>query len=294
MKVELVNRSNPPDKSLTLQKRCLKNAPGFLHYHPEFELVYISNSTGTRFIGDSIERFGPDNLVLIGQNLPHLWMNDRKYRQQTTKLQAEVLEIHFDKACIGNSCFSLPELHPICDLLENSKRGICFSKKIGAEVAGEMWKMFDLNDFDKVLALLKILKYLSDTDDYQLLSSAGFIQPFVKSRNRRLDYVYEYIENNFREELSLDTVADMAHMNKASFCRYFKKNNKKTFSRYINELRIGYACKLLIEQEFNIAEICYRSGYNNLSNFNRQFRKITQMSPTGYLRKYNLGCVSML
>ena len=289
MKVKLADRSNPPDKSLTLQKRCLKNAPGFLHYHPEFELVYISNSSGTRFIGDSIAPFEPDNLVLIGQNLPHLWKNDSQYYQKASKLPPEALEIHFDKAYIGNGCFSLPELHSICDLLEHSKRGICFSKKTSAAIAEEIWKMFDLNDFEKVIALLKILKYLSERDDYQLLSSVGFIQSFVKSKKRRLDYVYEYIENNFREELSLEEVADMAHMNKASFCRYFKKNNKKTFSRYINELRIGYACKLLMEQEFNIAEICYRAGYNNLSNFNRQFKKITHMSPTGYIRKYNFA-----
>ena len=288
MKVELVDRNNPPSKSLTLQKRCLYSSSKSWHYHPEFELVYIGKSMGTRYIGDNIERFEPNNLVLIGQYLPHLWMNDSEYYRDSSKLETEALEIHFNKACIGNSCFNLPELRSICKLLENSKRGICFSKKIGLEVAGEIRRMFDLNDFEKVLALFKILKYLSDTDDYQLLSSTGFIQSFIKSKNRRLDRVYEYIVDNFREELSLEEIADMAHMNKTSFCRYFKKTNQKTFSRYINELRIGYACKLLIEQEFNIAEICYRSGYNNLSNFNRQFRKITQMSPTGYLRKYNL------
>lgn len=283
MKPKLLDRSTKLNHSFELHHHCFQHFLKVWHYHPELELVYIKKSTGTRFLGDSIQKFQEGDLVLIGENLPHMWQNDEIYFTENSGLSAEALVIHFNKDFAGKDFLNLPELSAIKELFETAKRGILFRENI-KPIAGMLENMLQANDFDRMIQLLQLLKFLTLNSNLHVLSSPGFVDSFKREENRRLDKIYEYIINHFREEITLETAADLANMNTSSFCRYFKKTTSKTFSQYLNEVRVGFACRLLMEKKFNISETCYECGFKNISNFNRQFRNIAGMSPSEYTR----------
>jgi AraC-like DNA-binding protein len=259
------------------------------HFHEELELVAITKSTGTRFIGDNMEKFEPGDLVLIGENLPHLWQNDDKYFRDSLKGKPEALVIHFSRHFAGEQFLSMPEMTMISELINNADQGIRFSRDTAKRAVKTMKRMLRMDHFSKVIELIKLLKELSHEKEKQYLSSPGFIQSLKSSKKKKLDEVYKYIMGNFQKTLSLDQLANIASMNKSAFCRYFKITNGKTLTEYINEVRIGYACKLLLEEKFTVSEISDRCGFNNLSNFNRRFKSITKFSPSAYLKKYNIN-----
>lgn len=285
MKAELISRSIHHDCSFTLECHSYKSFLKKWHYHPQLELVIILESTGTRFVGDSIEKFNPGEIVLLGRSLPHLWLNDKPYFENDSDLKVKAFVIHFSEE-FSNHFTSVPELHSIKHLFQRAKRGIRFDGGQNESIIDKVGQMFGMNDFNKVLTLLSILNALSEHSQAKLLSSSGFLNTFKASQNSKLVCIYEYIMTNFKNEITLDQIADLAHMNPSAFSRYFKSVQKKTFTQFLNEVRIGYACKLLQEQRYNIAEVCFESGYNNISNFNRQFKALKQMSPSAYVKMY--------
>lgn len=285
MKAELISRIIHQNSSFSLECHAYKSFLKKWHYHPELELVVLLESNGTRFVGDSIEKFAPGEIVLIGQNLPHLWLNDKAYFAENSKLWAKAHVVHFSENFAG-SLFHIPELAGIKHMFERAKRGIKFEGTDNEKIAEKVAQMFEMEGFEKVMQLLHLLHDLSGHADSRLLSSAGFVDSFKSKQNSKLMAVYEYIMNNFKQEITLDKVAEMAHMNPSAFSRYFKSIQKKTFTQFLNEVRIGYACKLLQEQHYNIAEVCFESGYNNISNFNRQFKTLKKMSPSAYVKMY--------
>ncbi|WP_298474144.1 AraC family transcriptional regulator [uncultured Maribacter sp.] len=285
MKLHLISRDNLENNSFMITKH---SDPSFLkvwHYHPELELVLTLKSTGTRFVGDSIKKFDEGDLVLIGKNLPHMWVNDDRYFEPNSKLIAEDIVIHFKEDFLGKDFFETKEMKPILQLLTKAKYGLKFIS-IPLEIPKKITQISNRNGFDRTIELLTILNKLAQHKNYEILSSEGYIKTFNKTKNVTLDNTYEYIFENFNKPISLEDVANVANMNSSAFSRYFKRVNRKTFSRYLNEVRIGYACNQLIEQKGNIASICYDSGFNNISNFNRQFKKITLKSPSEYLRHH--------
>ncbi len=286
MELRYLNRQNHFNRSLTLSRHCFPHFLKVWHYHLEMELVYITESTGTRFVGDNISKFEPGDLLLLGDYLPHMWMNDELYYQEREDLRARALVIHFDKKIFQQVLGLVPEMNQINQLMQAACRGIAFSHKVKAMVRRQLEEMFDQSPLEQVLSLLKILEVLSTDKDKMAISSSGFTKAFNAPNSRRLDVVYDYILNNFTEQIRLEDVANLANMNSAAFCRYFKKVNKTTFSKYLNEVRIGYSCKLIMEEQYSVSEIAYKSGFNNLSNFNRQFKMVKGLSPTEYLKQY--------
>ncbi len=285
MKLHLLHRENPENSSFMVTHHV---EPFFLkvwHYHPELELVLTIKSSGTRFVGDSIKKFEAGDVVLIGKNLPHMWLNDDAYFQKNNALVAEDIAIHFNKDFLGPDFLKVNEMKAISNLLYQSRYGIKFcnpSKKISKGIL----KINALKpSIERTLKFIKVLHHLSKHTDYELLVSEGFVNTFKQNQNESLDRTYEFIFENFAKPITLKDVAEIAKMNPSAFSRFFKRVNRKTFSKYLNELRIGYACKLLIENKSKIATICYECGYNNISNFNRQFRAIKQMSPSEYLEQ---------
>lgn len=283
MKPQLINRSIIQDKSFNLESYSYQNLLNVWHYHPKMELVLILESTGTRFIGDNIERFHPGEIVLIGKNLPHLWLHEKI--NSVSKLKARNHVIHFHEH-FAEGFSKIPEMAFIKKLFDKASRGISFKKNSNNHIIQAIHKMYDLHGYDKVIALLDVLKYLSEQEEYSLLSSEGYINSFRKHKKSKIVPVYDYIMNNFTQEVCLDRAAELANMNPSAFSRYFKRIHKKTFTKYVNEVKLGYACKLLIEQKYNILEVCYRSGFNNVSNFNRQFKSLKNMNPTEYIKMH--------
>lgn len=285
MKAQLLSRSIHQNNSFTLSCHSYKSFLKIWHYHPELELVVIMESTGTRFVGDSIEKFEPGELILLGKNLPHLWLNDKAYFDANSDLHAKAHVIHFHENF--NDCLTLiPEFAFIHDLFQEAKCGIKFEGSGNEAIIQKVNQMFNLNGYDKILKLLEILKALYEHTQRRILSSAGYVNSFKNINNSKIVKIYEFIMNNFKHEISLENAADLANMNPCAFSRYFKNTQKKTFTQFLNEVRIGYACKLLMEKQYNIAEVCFESGFNNISNFNRQFKSLKQMSPSQFIKMH--------
>ena len=287
MKLHLLDRSSISNSSFTTK---VNEYPYFLkiwHYHPELELVVILKSEGTCFVGDSIEKFEVGDVVLIGKNLPHMWLNDENYFDQDKDEAAKAIAIHFKQNYLGEAFFETPEMIHLLELFERSKCGLKFLN-VGTDVIDEIQEMLEMKGFLKTISFLMILDKLAKHKEVKKLASDGFINSFKATKSEVQDNVQAYIFKNFNKEINLEDAATIAHMNVSAFSRYFKRVNRKTFSRYVTEIRIGYACKLLMEKRFNIAAVCYESGFNNISNFNRQFKLVMDCTPSEYLKNYNV------
>ncbi|HUH27936.1 AraC family transcriptional regulator [Gelidibacter sp.] len=285
MKLHLLDRSHTTS-AISVRKNSYANFLKIWHYHPELELVIVLKSKGTRFIGDSIKKFQPKDVVLIGKNLPHMWLNDPKYFQDNKSLSAEAVAIHFKEDFLGNTFLQLPEIKPIVTLFKKAEQGIQF-RNVPDALLQTIVKLNDETDFNKTHQFIGILHQLALHEDYNLLASSGYVASLRLEESDLSNKVIAFIFNNFNKEIDLNTVAEIVNMNPSAFSRSFKRVHRKTFSKYVNEIRIGYACKLLIENELNVAAIAYESGFNNLSNFNRQFKMIKNMSPSAYLKKHS-------
>ncbi|QTE22599.1 AraC family transcriptional regulator [Polaribacter cellanae] len=284
MKLHLLDRSTN-NTAISVRINSYPNFLKIWHYHPELELVTILKSKGTRFIGDSIKKFQPKDVVLIGKNLPHMWLNDGNYFEESSTLKAEAISVHFKENFLGDVFLDLPEMKSISQLFEKAKQGIYFKnvpKKLRQDIKG----LVTSSDFYKTHQFIDILYKLSIHKNFKLLASSGYTKSLQKEDSTLSNQVIAYIFKNFNQEISLSSVAKIAKMNTAAFSRSFKRVHRKTFSKYVNEIRIGYACKLLQENQLNIATIAYESGFNNLSNFNRQFKNIKNISPSTYLKKH--------
>ncbi|TLP71116.1 AraC family transcriptional regulator [Maribacter sp. ACAM166] len=281
MELHMLNRSSNLNESLTVSHNQHSNFLRVWHFHPEFELVIILKSSGTRFIGDSIQKFEEGEVVLIGDNLPHMWLNDKQYFKENSVLKAEAISIHFNRDFLGTDFFEIPEMQSISNLLDRAKLGIRFyDPKTG--LLDKIKSLVDLSPTARIYKTIEILDALTKHQRYKLLSSNSFLRSFNKTENKRLAKIYEYVFENFNTDISSSDVAEIAGMNKSAFSRFFKETNRKTFTTYLNEIRIGYASKLLLENKESITEIGYLSGFNNISNFNRQFKKIHDRSPSSY------------
>ena len=254
------------------------------HFHPETEIIYIEKSTGSRFVGDHSESFGPGDIGLIGPNLPHVWKSDPVYRENIPGLTARVLVIHFDDEIFKNSLAILPEMQGINQLLYDSQFGMKFFGAAQAHIEIQMKSIIRTSGIEKLLRLIDILDFMSKTKDKQLLASKGYSKIRKSVDFDRFDKAYRYMIDNFQENITLEKVSDIVGMTPTSFCRYFKKHTNKSFLTVLNEIRVGHSCKLLIESNLNISGVCYESGFNNVSNFNEQFKKIKGISPSQYIK----------
>ena len=252
------------------------------HYHPEIELIHILHGTGTQFLGDQIGHFKPDDMILIGSNLTHMWRNDEAYFKKNPSLKAEAIVIHFDPQFLGQPFIQLFENKSLVNLMEKAKQGIYVSGDTRIAVHQHMLELFNLQGMERIIRLLTILHLLSVSSNISLISSKGFHINNVESETDKIDRIFQYTLSHFNERISLEDIAARVNISPKAFCRYFKSRTRKTFSRFLLEVRIGHACKLLNEDDMSISEICYECGFNNISNFNRYFKMLTNTTPLHY------------
>lgn len=256
------------------------------HAHAEFQLFVVLEGTGTRFIGDSIKTFKPGELILTGPNLPHLWRSDERYFSRRSNLFTHGIVIYLNEHFLGENNLDKEELVGVKKLLSRSLRGLEFygeKKELAIEL---MRELTGLKDLERVIGLLKILHLLAGTKEFHFISRTVYADPFRQVETDRANIVYEYVFRNFRKKIMLEEVAGLVHMTPTSFSRYFTRHSNKAFSSFVGEVRIRQACKLLVETELAIEEICYECGFNTLSNFNRQFKEFMQDSPSSYRKKF--------
>lgn len=274
------------DNSFSIRHDIGSN-PGVWHYHPELELHYVINGKGLRFIGDNIDNFSADELILLGENLPHKWKTSKKELKDDEQEEFEAVVIHFLPACLGRDLLNLPEAQLIGKLYETAKKGMLFSGETRIRLSTLMFSALKAEGLDRLIILLNMLKLMAESAEYTPITSAhAFYRP-NESNIIRLNKVHEFTLSNYRREISLREVAELSHLSVTSFCRYFKMMTRKTYSDFLNEIRISHACRLLIEDKMTIEVICFECGFQNISNFFRHFKKITGMTPLVY-KRYHL------
>ncbi len=254
------------------------------HYHPETEIIYITKSTGSRFVGDHSEPFAEGDVGLIGANLPHVWKSDPIYQKNIPGLGAQVMVIHFREEIFKSPLAVLPEMQGINQLLYESQFGIKFFGSASRNIEVLMKGIMRTSGIQKLVKLIELLDFMAKTNEKQLLASIGYSKIRKSADFDRFDKAHRYMIENFHQNITLEKVAVIVGMTTTSFCRYFKKHTKKSFHSVLNEIRVGHACKLLLENKMNISGICYESGFNNVSNFNEQFKKIKGITPSQYIR----------
>ena len=252
------------------------------HFHPEIELTLITKSEGTRFVGDNIERFNEGDLVLLGSNLPHYWRNDSKYYGPNSTEMAEAMILRFRLDFLGKPLLLIPEMQEIKRLIEEASHGISFGQMTSDRVKPFLQKMHLAKGIDPLIYFLEIFKIMSQAKDGRVLSTKIFGESNPINDSDRMNTVLDYIHLHLQENITLETVANLANMNSTAFCRYIKAKTNKTFIELLNDIRIAYACRLLLDGPRNISEICYNCGFNNLTHFNYIFKKITGTNPSNY------------
>lgn len=264
--------------SFTYQKfdESKLNNKSLWHYHPEIELVYVNGGTGKRQIGSHVSYYTNGDLILIGSNLPHCGFTDK-----LTGNKSETV-VHMKQDFLGNDFFNIPEMKKIQNLFEIAKGGVAFYGNAKRKI-GEKIEILDYQtDFQRLLSILNILNELGNSQEFKVLNAEGFSLETEVKDNDRINIVFNFVKTHFKEEITLDEIADLVSMTVPSFCRYFKKITNKTFTQFVNEYRLVHASKLLAEKPISITEVCYESGFNNFSHFNKSFKAFTDQSPSQY------------
>ncbi|TRX42404.1 AraC family transcriptional regulator [Flavobacterium restrictum] len=246
------------------------------HYHPEIELVYVNGGSGKRQIGSHISYYADGDLILIGSNLPHCgFTNDQTGNRNETVIQMK-------PDFLGTDFLEMPEMKNIQTLFSKAKAGIAFTGETKERIGSKIEIMAHQSPFDRLLTMLSILNELEYSNEFTVLNADGFSMEMQLQDNDRINSVFNYVKDHFQEAISLEEVAGLVSMTTSSFCRYFKKITNKTFTMFVNEYRLVHASKLLAEKPISITEICFESGFNNFSHFNKSFKAYTGKSASQY------------
>ena len=285
MKPQLLKVANNSVNSFSARRDKVPYINNRWHYHAEVELIYFKKGNGTQFIGDSIKRFRSGDVVLVGAHLPHYWRFDDNYFNDE-KSNADVVVVHFCENFWGNSFLNLPENKSLKLLLERAQRGVQVQDK-SKKLIGELIESILLSEGPKrIILLVEALLAIENYSQGGLLSSIGFRHDFEETENDRINAIYNYSLANFKRKIQMEEMAAVANISPNSFCRYFKSRTRKTYTQFISEIRVGHACKLLIEDSMNVKQICYESGFHNFASFHKHFKIITGKSPLSYQKSY--------
>ncbi len=300
MRPQLLKVSREPGHSFSVRRDLVPYSNNKWYFHPEVELIHFQQGSGTQFVGDSIQRFKAGDVVLVGANLPHCWRFDDSAADDcpvTSRLPAglsipgmhapiDVRVAHFPENSFGDAFLHLPENTRLKSLLANAKRGLQVHGEARYRTGDLLERLLNAEGMSRILLLMETLHVLACSDELQPLASPGFRHAPATTGYNRIDLVYHYSHCHFARTIPLEEIAAVAHISPNSFCRFFKSHAHKTYSRFLLELRVGHACKLLIENSGSIKQICYESGFNNFTSFYKYFKLITGKSPVGYQKDF--------
>lgn len=273
-----IERILPFEQSSFLSRRFRqKQFDHPFHFHPEIEVTLVVRGNGTRIAGDHVANFEAGDLCLIGESLPHIY---RTASPLTACAEAEVL--HFRRSCGGGFIDSLAELGEFSALLDTARRGLRFPASTAAAVLPLLKQIREVSGTRRLLHLVELFERLAGDPEAATLASPGYTGVIDQPYSDRMRRACEEILSRFDEELSLGALAGISHLSPAHFSRAFKRTTRKTFSEFLTEVRLGHACRLLIESDLPIAEIAFGCGFRNLSSFNRRFRQFYACTPRDY------------
>ncbi len=292
MKVKEIRLLQEPTSSFILYHE--KNPFTRWHYHPEYELVFIKKGRGRRMVGDHIDRFADNDLVFIGPNLPHEWLCEKKYFKEYGRFTGEGIVIQFLHNFLGEGFFDIPENFVLKNVLANSQRGIELSGESKQKIRHYMLKMLDENSSDRFFSLFNIFHALKESEDQNFLSSPTSMEPVQMMGHEPMRKALDFILQNYQKHIEIKDLLQITNMSNTAFYAAFKTTYRMSFKSYLLKIRVGYACRLLTDGHMTISEIAYDCGFENISNFNRQFKKIKGITPTEYQDRVNVDMAHSL
>ncbi len=272
-------------QSFCWKHRICRRFPRPYHYHPEFELIQIRQGYGDRVVGETVSQFGPGDLIFLAPNVPHKW------QVAANCPKAEAIYIQFLPDFMGDNFFRTPEMRSVLKLMDTARSGVIFSDSVRKEMARRLLRFTKLSDSDRLLELLAVLLRLSQDVDARPLSKLIGRVRLNRCDEEKISRIFRCLHNNLATSLSLPAVASSMQLSVSTFNRLLKRTTGKCFTQVVNELRIAQVCRLLAETDRTVAEAALGSGYETLSHFNSQFRRIMQMSPRQYRRSLKSALV---
>ncbi|MHA4809071.1 helix-turn-helix domain-containing protein [Flavitalea flava] len=278
------NFTFPPDQSFTIRSEVLEmRRYTELKSHLNFEIALLENCCGKRFIGDHIHEFEGPELVLLGSYVPHCW---QYYKTIDPLVQPQAIVIHFFPDFLGQQLLNKPEAKQLNILFDKAAKGVLFTGPTIIQAKQVMQQMLFDSGLSRAALMLQLLDILAQSPESVVLSSLYFNTAESSGEIKKLNKVFDYIFAHFKEDISLQDVSSLLAMSSAAFCRLFKRGTNRTLIDFVKDVRIGHASRLLLEGQHNVAEACYESGYNNLSNFNKHFKEVQGVSPRDFLKQY--------
>lgn len=279
MKVKREEIKTDIDSSLKILLTPNLNELFYWHFHPEYEIVYVEAATGIRHVGDHISKYETSDLVFIGPHIPHLNFD------YGVKTECEQVIVQMRDGFLGASFFELPELKNIKALFEQARTGIAFYGKTKMLVGERLKQLPTLPHFEQLLMLLQIFQTLATSPEQIPLQSRPITNASLLKEQQRMHRIYHFIERHYQERINVHDVAELTHLTTAAFCRYFKKSTHLTFTDFLAQYRVQQAKKLLLNQK-SVTDACYESGFENLSYFNKTFKKLTGENPSLFKKRH--------
>jgi AraC-like DNA-binding protein len=255
------------------------------HYHDNYEICFITEGTGKRIVADSILEFQPGDLVFLGPNLPHVWIADKDVITISNR-SLEMVYLQFKTDVLTSKILSIPEFRYVVKALEASERGIQVMDKTLDLVSEIMLQLPYTKGFDRMIGLFNILNIIGESHSNVQLASKEYLKGRFSSTDNRISEIHNYLMQHYKEEINLNNLANLVHMAPGSLCRFFKSNMELTLFEYLNKIKIEFACKLLMDKNISVLDVCFDSGFNNLSHFNKQFKKFTGARPNEYRKRF--------
>lgn len=255
------------------------------HYHDNFEISLITEGSGKRIVADSIEEFQPGDLAFIGKNIPHVWIVDKELNVPPNRT-LEMVFLQFTSEVLSPDLLSLPEFKNVAKALLMSERGIRILGKTLDEVSELMLQLPYLDSFERMIAFFKLMNCIGKSDSIIPLASKEYINMRFTTKNKRIESIHQYLMNNYRKDVNLAILADLVNMAEGSLCRFFKTHMEMTIFEYLNKIKVDFACKLLMDYNLSITDVALDSGFNSISHFNKQFKRITGIQPSEYRLRF--------
>lgn len=278
MKLNLEQILPDSDSSFRFLLTPKLNEVFYWHFHPEIELVYVEADKGIRHIGEHISTYEGCDLALIGSYIPHLNFD------YGVKATVETVVIQFPETYFESGLIRIPELKKVVDLMERAKTGLAFIGETKRIAGMRLKKLQHLDRFHQFMELMSIFQFLTESDEYVNLDVHPISSQTILKKQERMHRINQFVEANFQKTIDTQQIADVVNLSLPAFCRYFKKATKLTYTDFVNQYRIQYAKKLLI-QDKNVTEACFESGFESLSYFNRIFKKWTGETPSGFRKQ---------
>ncbi|MDN5216919.1 AraC family transcriptional regulator [Fulvivirgaceae bacterium BMA12] len=285
-KPKFLSSNRPSSSGISAWLYECKYFPNPLHYHKELELAHIIEGYGTRYVGSSIKSYKEGDMVLVGEELPHVWMSDDTFYEEDCKQWTRAIVVKFYPDFAGKDFLRIPDVYPIIKVLEEASGGLRIKGATNKAIGKILFKMLEQSPLEQIASLIQILSLISKSEDISVLSDFDHHKSSNPKEKDRMNRIIQHTMLNFKENITLAEIADVANLSKSAFCRYFKNTVKQSYNEFLYNIRVEFACKMLLESDFGITQIAYESGFNNPSAFSQIFKRVKGISPHQY-RKTN-------